>query len=213
MRAILDLDGVLVDLFRGCAKAHGLPYPSPYPPGEYSLEKAFGFQGSRSQFWKALDGPDFWENLDWMDDGKEIFDLVEDVFGRENITIGSSPVIDSGCYSGKYRWIEKHLPREYRRQNMIGAQKWTLAAADTVLIDDSDKNWKEWAERCKILNIHCNVIRVPRPWNTLHSFSEVTYAYVHGVLQRASINGKSDPTPYLDPNLGRSYSGRGYKFS
>lgn len=167
IKCFLDLDGVLVDFVSGACKIHGIPidYTQSENRGKWDIEQLMGI--SSSDFWKPLEF-DFWANLEWMSDGKEILKSVERTFGRDNIAILTSPSKNIGCASGKVVWLEKNMP-EYARQYIISPVKHFCAGPKTVLIDDSDQNIKdfEWAGGKGIL--------VPRPWNSLHTVRSFAY--------------------------------------
>lgn len=157
-KAILDLDGVLVDFVGGAAKQHGVQYPDPYP-NTYDIAKAFNMQPRF--FWEGLRGSEFWEGLNWMPDGKLILQILEIAFGSENIVICTSPTLDPEAASGKIRWIQRELP-QYARQFLIGPAKHFCAGPSTLIIDDHDANVKKFVEHGG------KGILIPRPWNSNH---------------------------------------------
>ena len=138
MKCLLDLDGVLVDFVAGVCKAHGScnVYERPESRGQYMMEPLLGVSGNK--FWEPCD-EEFWANLDPMPDGFDILHTVEAAFGQDNICLLTSPSLNPGCASGKYRWIEKHLPA-YKRRFLIGPRKEFCAHPVAVLIDDYDAN-------------------------------------------------------------------------
>lgn len=162
MRVYLDLDGVLCDMMRHAAEWHQLEYPDVWPPGQYDLQVALGHRGTRSEFWKHLDGEEFWATVPWMADGQLMLDTVERLVGPSNITIMTSPTIDPGCAKGKVMWIQKHIP-QYRRRFAVTPCKEEFASPDKALVDDSDEKIQ------KFQAYGGYGILVPRPWNGEHS--------------------------------------------
>jgi len=159
VKLLLDLDGTLVDFVGGAIKYHNLPidiYNRPENLGEFDIVKLSGI--SPQEFWEPL-GYNFWLNLSWIDEGKEILELCEEVIGSENICILTSPIITSGCLQGKIDWIAREMPK-YKRSFLIGPRKEFCARADNILIDDSDSNVS------KFIAHGGRSILVPRPWNS-----------------------------------------------
>lgn len=126
-----DLDGVLVDFAKGYKKLTGqLP-----PPAETQTDKA--------AFWKPIDksGGDFWANLDWTRDGKELWNYIAP-FKPE---ILSSPSNSNTSVEGKYRWVKEHLPSV--KLNLVQSkQKQIMAKPNTILIDDREDICKRWED-------------------------------------------------------------------
>lgn len=170
MKVILDLDGVLVDFCRGACKRLGRKYPDPWPPGAQSIQSVLKIPAP--DFWYGILGSEFWQNLDWMPDGKKILEIVENEFGRKNIVICTSPVLDEECPKGKIQWIKRELPYYYQsRQYLIGAAKEFCAHRDSVLIDDWEINIDKFRKEGG------RTIHVPRPWNVLHDEDAVHTVY------------------------------------
>lgn len=164
MICFLDLDGVLTDFVGAATKAHDLQYP-PYPePGNHNMPEAYGLKDDAT-FWRKFDTEDFWANLDWMPDGREILKLVESAFST--IQILTKPTRNPQCSSGKLRWIQKHIPK-YSRNVFIGPKKWLVASENKVLIDDHDKNINNFRLSGGI------GILVPRVWNSAYEKDTLT---------------------------------------
>lgn len=153
MICFLDMDGILTDFVSAACKAHGKDYPKVF--NGYGLPEALGMEDN-SFFWEKFCTEDFWANLDWMPDGQKILELVESTFN--DICIMTSPTRNPRCASGKLIWIEKHIPQYYRKY-FIGPRKWLAASPNKILIDDSDRNIKNF----KLCG--GSGILVPRIWN------------------------------------------------
>lgn len=160
MKCFLDLDGVIVDFIGGVCKAHNVPNPwlKKEYKGLWGAEEMFGID--KSKFWGIMD-EDFWANLEWTKEGKDILALVEDCFGKENVIILTTPCDTEGGVNGKVKWIKKNLP-DYSKQFLIGFKKHFCANKNVVLVDDCDKNIIDFRREGGF------GVLVPRPWNTLY---------------------------------------------
>lgn len=161
---LVDQDGIVADCVRGMLEVHGITKPleevyAKYP-GEWDLVKILGMP--LPQFWKPLD-MEFWAKLEPMHDAFEIIKHLEERFGRDKLTIWTSPSLNYGCHEGKLRWIERHLPRHYKHNIVFGSKKELGAAPDTILIDDADHNINKFVARGG------HGCLVPRIWNSDHS--------------------------------------------
>ncbi len=174
MKCMLDMDGVVADIVNGACKARGVDNPyhgSSKHIGSYFLAEAIGM--THDEFWNF--DFDFWANLEWMCDGKEILEFVESAFGKDNVCLLTSPVDTPGCVDGKRAWIAKNMP-DYKRRCLIGSAKEFCANPKSVLIDDHSVN----TEKFEAAGGH--TILVPRVWNRLHGFD--TLATVKAGINR-----------------------------
>jgi len=162
MKCLLDLDGVLVDYVGGCRRLHDRP--DPYASGFDRWDFVAEFGMSAASFY-APQGRDFWADLDWTPDGRQIFNLIHKHFGPDNTCLLTSPILTEGCYDGKVAWIRKHLPREYHRRFLIGPAKEFCAGPGRVLFDDNDENV------AKFTNAGGFGVLVKRPWNQLRNIN------------------------------------------
>lgn len=162
MKALLDLDGVLVDFVGGMCASHNRPNPFEEGYEDYYLEKAWDMPLNR--FWKPSNNAAWWANLPPTEECFDIVEMVEDYIGYDNICILTSPTIHPQSLAGKVEWINDYLP-DYSRKFLIGPQKQYCAHANSVLLDDHEAN------------IHAFVteggggILVPRPWNSARNSS------------------------------------------
>ena len=165
----LDMDGVLIDLARSAFAFHGLEYPYDNPDnyGQWDFEEFIDMP--QDEFWLAFDA-NFWANLEWTADGRDILTLLEDTVGRDNIYLASCPTSFTkgcaGCVSGKARWLNQHIP-EYNHKFFFGAKKELLARnSDSILVDDANHNVAEFTKWGG------SAFLVPRPWNSSHKESD-----------------------------------------
>jgi 5'(3')-deoxyribonucleotidase len=161
---LLDMDGVIADFIRGVFEIHDIKetIEELYTRhlGEWDLFKILGMPAAK--FWKPMDF-EFWSKLEPMPDGFEIIKHLEERFGRNKITIWTSPSLNYGCHEGKLRWVERYLDRHYKHNIVFGSKKELGAAQDTILIDDADHNINKFFARGG------RICLVPRIWNSDHS--------------------------------------------
>jgi 5'(3')-deoxyribonucleotidase len=154
VKIALDMDGVLVNFNKGASERHGIPLT--YAEYRCSLQKHW--QLTQKEFWSKCEGLDFWENLEWMPDGKEILSLVEESVGRDNVAICTSPSRDIMCPAGKMAWIRREIPWLERRMIITPIKYW-CASRWTILIDDNPEKIDAFVNAG---GLGC---LVPRQWN------------------------------------------------
>lgn len=150
-KCLLDMDGVLADFIGGLFKLRGVPRVDPT-----------AFECVSRGEWEKMDF-DFWANLEPTPEFAPILGTVEEIFGRENVCLLTSPCMTRGCHDGKYAWIRKHLP-EYKRRYLIGPAKHFCAGPNTYLVDDSDDNCDAFVKAGG------QAFLVPRAWNALRAW-------------------------------------------
>lgn len=153
----LDLDGVLVDFVGGAFATHGRSLPMPDVRWDFPSQIGFAGGANDPAFWEPM-GRNFWANLDWTPEGKDILHVVEQVFGRDNIAVMTSPCDTEGAVEGKVAWIKQNLPK-YRRRFFVGPPKDLAAGPGKVLVDDHEGNVSAFAARGGLVAL------APRPWN------------------------------------------------
>lgn len=95
------------------------------------------------KFWNPINnaGYDFWVNMKWMPDGKELWDVI----GKHNPTILSAPSRSNDSRVGKFDWLKRELPgvplilRSAKRKR-------EFAAPNHILIDDREDNIQGWKD-------------------------------------------------------------------
>lgn len=128
MKIYLDLDGVVCDFesgFKNLAGISALEYKEKY---------------GDTKFWEKVStgGIEFWANLEWMPDGKELWRYV-----RKNVeTIITSPAKDISSRLGKCLWVKKNL--KTNRDLIFSWHKYRYASDERILIDDREKNTFGW---------------------------------------------------------------------
>ncbi|MBE3095121.1 MAG: hypothetical protein IMZ52_08830 [Actinobacteria bacterium] len=166
MKCFLDIDGVLTDFPTAMNRYLGTSVP-PDQFGDVNLPNALGM--TIPELDTKLDAP-FWENLPWLPTGRTVLELVEDYFGRDNICLFSFPSYNSEGATGKIDWIKKNLP-DYSNRFLLGTLKYFCASPTTVLLDDKEKNIREFKHAGGL------GVVVPAPWNSLKDKDVIAYLY------------------------------------
>lgn len=137
----VDLDGVLVAFDEGVKKLTGR-YPS-------ELKKKDMWNAIYSA--KDKDGkPNFFRDLDWMPDGKELWNAVKPY----------NPTILTGLPTGgngkqqKIEWCEKHLGPNVPVVVVPSKDKHLYAKPGYILIDDRNDNIEAWKKAGGIGILH-----------------------------------------------------------
>lgn len=141
----LDMDETIVDWLKGADEALervGKPsWNNPYWTQNYSAEEAETLK------WDILNStPQFWENLDFMPDGKALWNFVKKY--KPHI-LSACGTLAGNCKEGKRRWLARHLGmsnlgsihlvKRSEKKNYA-----TVKGQSTILIDDYDKNCQEY---------------------------------------------------------------------
>lgn len=166
----LDMDGIITNFNKAVCEKFDLPYP----PQVYHF-----FPEIRSQVNDFCDNS-FWQNLEWMDDGRDILRAITDVFEPEKIYLLTKIMPNTETASGKMIWIQNNLPFYSDRVILmtLGVPKSLLARPDTLLIEDCDKYVDEFRKAGG------KALLVPRPWNRAHFQANRTVEIVEEFLER-----------------------------
>ena len=173
----LDMDGVLSDFQQGVYAAFNEPYDYQKLPRAYDFWTTWSRDISREQV-NAVCDTNFWANMPWTHDGKEILDAVFDKFLLEQIYLLTVPMPNVQSPTGKWMWIKKNIPELYDRTLIGPVPKDLFAKPNTLLIDDHDKYGDAFRAAGG------KVIRVPRPWNCLYPWSDCALEVVKLSLRR-----------------------------
>tara|TARA_Y100000034_G_scaffold50950_1_gene62684 strand:+ start:1593 stop:2108 length:516 start_codon:yes stop_codon:yes gene_type:complete len=138
-----DLDEVLVDFMRGADAAVG---------GNF-------VKMDKDERWNKLNQTKgFWKNLDWKPGAKRLHDFII----RYNPHVLSAYTgRDSTSKTGKMKWVKKNT--SFKRGNIhlvFRSQKKNYATTEgkpNILIDDYDKNIREWEASGGIGILHTDV--------------------------------------------------------
>ena len=156
----VDMDGVLVNFLDGALTWFGVDYDieTQWPKGRWGdnelIKEIFGL--TEDQFWTELSDDYFWEHLMLMPDARALLTAID----QYKPVILTAPARSGGA-SGKQRWIERHLPEYFKEKRyIICPDKKYVAGPGRILIDDSEKNIKDWNDAGGGIGI-----LYPRRWN------------------------------------------------
>lgn len=135
-----DMDGVLTDFNEACFKATGIKLTE-----HTKLTQAT---------WNKIEdaGLDFWENMSWKKDGKELWNYIK----KYEPDILSSPAKFDESRVGKINWVERELGEDVRVVLRSSKKKKDLAKSNYILIDDREDNIAGWKEKGGIGILHKN---------------------------------------------------------
>jgi len=128
-----DMDGVLTDFENQAKKVH---------PDWIKIHKK-----DPDMAWKMLNEIGFsifWSTMMWMSDGRKLWEFIKP-YNPVILTAIPSLNMDKSK-SGKIEWIIKHLGWEYVNSAKIvrAVEKQKYAKPNYILIDDKDKNIRQW---------------------------------------------------------------------
>jgi len=130
----VDLDGVLVDFFKGFEElSDGKSFE------EFKKEK------NTSKAWTLIinAGKNWWANLPFKSDGKELWNFVK-TFNPNILSSPGTSNIDT-IASGKIEWIKRELGED--TNYIIERDKFKYAnGTKTILIDDSENKIDKFVE-------------------------------------------------------------------
>ena len=145
-----DLDGVVADYRGGLRSQLGIEYPDTRLSQE-------DFSVWHSNLAREVDkhSPDFWENLELIPQGKELFDYIAEIYPAANISFLSAyyreyignPSAYCRIRDGKTAFVRRHFGPDYL-VNVVpsGTKHFSVIGVPCVLFDDDDSNLKSWAE-------------------------------------------------------------------
>lgn len=172
MKIMLDMDGVICDFMKSTCEILDVDWDTNYPcPGEWNVFKHCDMNNEDT--WSRF-GYEFYRELDWTKEGRDIIDLCFDSVSIKNVVLCTSPPKTPGAIEGKIEWIERNIP-ELSRQFIITPRKEFCCAHDRILIDDANHNINRW---------HGPKVLVPRIWNTYFHTKHMCLACVKFDLER-----------------------------
>ena len=180
----LDMDGVIVNFLGGLHKALGVPYSYedyPYEKGKWNmLTDIKPFDDIPATFEQCNDccTATFWDNLEWMHDGRDILQAIMNTLGLEKVYFLTTPMPNLESASGKMMWVNNNLPIYLKRTIVTQAPKHLLARPDALLIDDKDENVEGFVAAGG------QGILVPRPWNRAYKQADISANVVRESLEK-----------------------------
>jgi len=139
-----DLDGVLVDFEKGYEDLTGIDIKNQFVQGD-------------EKFWAPLTdaGAKFWAALDWMPDGKLLWRYIK----KYHPNILSAPSREKSSKVGKEAWCRINIPNQYKNLLLVPSwEKKDYAGENKILIDDMEKNIKEWENNGGIGILHKSTV-------------------------------------------------------
>lgn len=149
MKIYCDLDGVLCDFDKNFENIANMK--------SEDFEKKYGPR----PFWKKIEeyGVEWWSDMSWTEDGKELWYFLTENFDNIEILTGS-PWGKVGEYAkqGKDEWCYRELG-QYKVNHKLGRVKYELCEQGDILIDDTKKVIDNWIEKGNGIGIlHKNAI-------------------------------------------------------
>lgn len=149
-----DLDGVLVDWNKGYKNVSG---------GMSEDEFKAKYGGAASLNLLKQYGVSWWINLEWMPDGKKLWEYIQNNFLRYKVltAVGKPGEWSSMAKKGKYIWMKNNLPDlPQRNQIVVGSksEKKNYARPGHILIDDTPGNIRDWITNGGIGILHENAL-------------------------------------------------------
>ena len=180
-RLCLDLDGVLSNHVLAMAQLHNIS-PVWQTPGKWRFKDGLGIP---DPWWKGIDY-NFWRNMERMHDADILVNTVTKYFKLNDICISTSLPTRNNDFpfdlvgqsvQGKIDWLH-HNFLELSTNFMVGPAKHFCASSDTLLLDDLDVSIDEFR------NSGGQAILIPRPWNSLHIYSDISIETVQYKLKK-----------------------------
>lgn len=124
----VDMDGVLVDFDGGYEELTGMTTQEADAKGP-------------EFFWKPISkaGAKWWITLKWMPDGKQLWNYVK----KYTPELLSAPSREEASRMGKRVWVKRELPGT-KLILRSADKKQEFASPTSILIDDREKNIKQW---------------------------------------------------------------------
>ena len=147
---LLDMDGVIVDLVSGIKEIFGEPnYENTWNIHEW-------YNMDNDTFWSKTENEEFWANLKGFDGWNNFLNglmLIDDV------VLCSSPRSCPYSFSGKFKWIQKNLGKDFKDYIFIEQKHLLATIPNIILIDDYDGNVDSFR------NNGGKAILIPRAYN------------------------------------------------
>ena len=141
-----DLDGVLVDFDKGYKKLTGKHTSH----ADVQIKSTFWRAFNHSLLTKNISEQEYWSKLEWMADGKELWDYIK----LYKPYILTAPTYNSGSRYGKTVWVETHLGPVKELYFAPASRKAEFSQENAILIDDRAATIDEWIARKGIGILH-----------------------------------------------------------
>ena len=136
-RIYCDMDGVLVDFNKGYKELTGVDLGTEHR--------------NDTHFWDPINkaGYDFWINLEWMSDGKRLWNYIE----KYEPKLLSAPSRQEDSRVAKFDWVYKELA-DVKLILTSAKLKKDFAGPKNILIDDRPDNIDGWIQSGGIGILH-----------------------------------------------------------
>lgn len=174
---LLDVDGVLGDFIGHALKYHGR---EDLKVTQWNTPELMGI--TDAEFWAPIDNYEFWIS-EPVYPGAHRF--VESLRQIAPILFSTSPSMSPMCAAAKIEWLRRHFGPVTPADYMIGSRKYLMAGPDRLLIDDNEKNLREFAEWGGLS------MRFPRTWNDAKADGtyDMALAYIKERLGATQVDG------------------------
>ena len=138
----LDMDGVLCDFKKGVFDVDG----------KTDVNDLFKQDKEKpGLLWKHIDKVGsfkFFSSLKWLDEGKKLWKYLKDKNDVEILSsLGDENKEKKETHAGKQRWLKfKNITIPQNFSQRASAKKKWVKGKQSILIDDYDRNIKEWEE-------------------------------------------------------------------
>ena len=134
-RIYLDMDGVLVNFEKQLEDTIKMP-----------ISKWMTLD--RKKRWDpVIARKDFWSSMPWLPEGKKLFNYVRK-FKPHILSAYVEHANDPNCIPGKAKWAMRNTGIPMSRINLVmRSQKKNYASPASILIDDYEKNTREFNAR------------------------------------------------------------------
>lgn len=150
-----DMDMVLCNFLKGALDVTGEPFPD--KTGKLSKDEKKAIISSKK---------DFWDTLEWMPDGKKLWAHITKG-GADVRLLSAYAEWDSNCRRGKKVWVARNLKPKPNKIHLVKReQKKDYANDDALLIDDHDKNCKEFINAGGKAIRHINTMQTIKEFNS-----------------------------------------------
>ena len=181
IKIFCDLDGVLVDFDSGVKK----------------ILKKSPDQLPEGLMWAVIKKtPDFYNKLDWMPDGKELWNFIKDFQGVQLLTgvpRGSSGA--GGAVNQKNSWCRRELGTKYNVICCSTKDKPLYATKGAILIDDRLKIADEWIAKGGIFIHHTNTE------NTIKELQKYIFSFQGEEAEGKAEEINNNEYEYIVPTL------------
>jgi hypothetical protein len=140
----VDMDGVLVDFVNGYEKFTGKKLGG-FTHGQANKDFWNDFKQVASD--KGVSETDFWANLKWLPDGKQLLTYLK----SHSPTILSAPGRNPESKEGKQIWIKREMGNI---PYILAYDKSKYATSDSILIDDREDFISKWKAKGGIGILH-----------------------------------------------------------